>query len=108
MTALAFYGIYDEGKVRFEKYVILAWQWGSGIAPHPVTLCPLPTVRPTKHLFQVGEHLGYIISNDAYDLDGCRTTQPALERDFKEQCEEMLLDWKRDHGALTKSVMPDA
>jgi hypothetical protein len=91
-------------KPTFEKYLVIAWDWTSNRPPSPLTLTHLPTVRPTKHLFQIGEAIGYAVGGNVYDLDGCLTAQVKLENAFREDVAERLADWQRDH----KTEMQDA
>lgn len=101
---LVLYGTHEDGKTRFEKYLILAWTWGNGIAPRPVTLDHLHTIRPTKDSFQLAEAVGYLIEGCAFDLDGCKVTQVKLEKEFHEAIEMLKSDWQK----CKKSCMPDA
>ena len=86
-------------KPIFERYLIIGWNWSDRAVVQPVTLGHLPTVRPTKHLFQIGEAIGYAVGGNVYDLDGCLTTQAKLNNAFSEDVAERYEDWKKEKAA---------
>ena len=80
-------------RAEIERFLVVGWQWDDHHPASPVLLTPLPTVRSTKHLFQLGYQLGYEIGGLTFDLDGRSASRIKMDKDLREEIEGGYAEW---------------
>lgn len=85
-------------RAEIEKFMVIGWEWDAVKPASPVLLTPLPTVKSTKHLFQLGFQLGYEIGGLTFDLDGRSASRIKMDKDLREEIEGGYAEWKIKNG----------